>query len=210
MRLLEQQHSDGEGVSLLGVRFLRRFHNLDRQQAYHFEKLTSAFSDRTWVCFARRWHHLKGISIKSLLISSTVWYNNGNLFSLNFVSYLNKIIREDRRESNRFHIIVFETLNHNFVSFFISVSGLSNSNKLIRRFLGGLHGIYFIPSEQRRIGVYTVNLLEGKERTSVCHQESPLWTTNEFHSIPIASKIKRLLVVCLLVSLRSTRRLIPL
>lgn len=102
MRLLEQQHSDGEGVSLLGVRFLRRFHNLDRQQAYHFEKLTSAFSDRTWV------------------------------------------------------------------------SGLSNSNKLIRRFLGGLDGIYFIPSEQRRIGVYTVNLLEGKERASVCHQESPL------------------------------------
>lgn len=65
-------------------------------------------------------------------------------------------------------------INHNFVSFFISVSGLSNSNKLIRRFLGGLHGIYFIPSEQRRIGVYTVNLLEGKERASVCHQESPL------------------------------------
>lgn len=61
-----------------------------------------------------------------------------------------------------------------FVSFFISVWGLSNSNKLIRRFLGGLHGIYFIPSEQRRIGVYTVNLLEGKERASVCHQESPL------------------------------------
>lgn len=132
------------------------------------------------------------------------------MFSLNFVSYLNKIIREDRRESNRFHIIVFETLNHNFVPFFISVSGLSNSNKLIRRFLGGLDGIYFIPSEQRRIGVYTVNLLEGKERASVCHQESPLWTTDEFHSIPIASKIKRLLVVCLLVSLRSTRRLIPL
>lgn len=71
MRLLEQQHSDGEGVSLLGVRFLRRFHNLDRQQAYHFEKLTSAFSDPTGVCFARRWHHLKGISIKSLLINST-------------------------------------------------------------------------------------------------------------------------------------------
>lgn len=77
-------------------------------------------------------------------------------------------------------------------------------------FWGGLDGIYFIPSEQRRIGVYTVNLLEGKERASVCHQESPLWTTDEFHSIPIASKIKRLLVVCLLVSLRSTRRLIPL
>lgn len=51
MRLLEQQHSDRVGVSLLGVRFLRRFHNLDRQQAYHFEKLTSAFSDRTWGMF---------------------------------------------------------------------------------------------------------------------------------------------------------------
>lgn len=123
MRLLEQQHSDGVGVSLLGVRFLRRFHNLDRQQAYHFEKLTSAFSDRTGVCSARRWHHFKGISIKSLLINFVFFSNNGNLFSLYFVSYLNKINRKDRRESNRFHIIVFELLNHSFVSFFISVWG---------------------------------------------------------------------------------------
>lgn len=46
MSLLAQHHSDVGGVSLLGVRFLRRFHNFDRQQAYHFEKLTSAFSDR--------------------------------------------------------------------------------------------------------------------------------------------------------------------
>lgn len=210
MRLLEQQHSDGVGVSLLGVRFLRRFHNLDRQQAYHFEKLTSAFSDRTGVCSARRWHHFKGIWIKSLLINFAFFLTMEICFHFILFPISTKLI--ERTDVNQ---IVFISSYLNYLITVLCLSsfqsgGLSNSNKLIRRFLGGLHGIYFIPSEQRRIGVYTVNLLEGKERASVCHQESPLWTTDEFHSIPIASKIKRLLVVCLLVSLRSTRRLIPL
>lgn len=91
---------------------------------------------------------MKGILIKSFLISFIVLiYNNGNLFLFYFVFYFNKIIREDRCELNCFYIIVFEIFNYNFVFFFILVLGLFNLNKLIRRFLGGLYGIYFIFSE---------------------------------------------------------------